>query len=219
MKIVKIITYIGIALALIPLLGHAQKSKIEILYVNQDKTLGNDLELQFKEIINTVYPKLLKKFNPKATKSFEVEIDTAYKGVAYASDNKIVVSADWMHKKPNDVDLMTHEIMHLIQAYPNNSGPSWLTEGIADYVRAVYGLNNKAANWSLPKFDKSQNYTNSYRVTARFLLWVEKNHDKRIVKKLDKHLRSHTYSESLWEKYTGLGLNQLWEQYAKDPII
>ena len=124
-----------------------------------------------------------------------------------------------MHSHPKDLDLMTHEIMHIIQSYPGGSGPGWLTEGIADYVRFKYGLNNKEAGWSLTPFNKNQHYTNSYRITARFLEWIRQKYDKKIIIKLDKHLRNQTYSEDLWKTYTGKDLDELWEIYSSNPGI
>ena len=48
-----------------------------------------------------------------------------------------------------------------------------LTEGLADYARYKYGVNNAAAGWSLPNYASGQSYTNAYAVTARFLVWLE----------------------------------------------
>lgn len=88
---------------------------------------------------------MVKDFNPKALKTLEIKIDTAYIGVAYAINGKITISSKYLRKKPQDLDVITHEVMHIVQAYPNNSGPGWLTEGIADYVRYKYGNDNKSA--------------------------------------------------------------------------
>lgn len=194
-------------------------ANLQLSVDNQQQTLSQELVMKIKKLIQDTYPKLLKQYNPNATKTIEVVVDTDYKGVAYASGTKIVVNPEWLEKNPEDYDLFTHEIMHLIQAYPNNSGPSWLTEGIADYVRAKYGINNQAANWSLLDYNSSQSYTNSYRVSARFLVWIEKNHDRNFVKKIDKHLREGTYSADLWQKYAGVSLDELWEDYAANPEI
>lgn len=199
--------------------GFSQKNKLTISYQNDDTTLSNDIEVGFKKIVYTNYPKLMKDFNPKARTDLKIKIDTAYNGVAYAHNGQVVVSSKWMHSNPKDLDLMTHEIMHIIQSYPGGAGPGWLTEGIADYVRFKYGLDNESAGWSLTPFDAKHHYTNSYRITARFLEWVSQNYDDTIVYKLDDHLRNKTYSDSLWNKYTGSTLDELWEAYTQDPKI
>tara|TARA_R110002051_G_scaffold3799_9_gene20311 strand:- start:9440 stop:10156 length:717 start_codon:yes stop_codon:yes gene_type:complete len=191
----------------------------EISIINEDAELSPSIIEGFKKIIKKVYPKLAKDFNKNARMDITVKIDTAYDGVAYAHDGRVTVSSKWLHSKPNDLDLMTHEIMHIIQSYPNGAGPGWLTEGIADFVRYKYGLDNEKAGWSLTEFSDKQNYTNSYRITARFLEWVSQNYDKQIVYKLDKKLRSNIYSPELWKEYTGFTIDQLWMKYSENPSL
>jgi len=152
-------------------------------------------------------------------RTLEVKIDTAYNGVAYAHNGKITISSEWLRKKPEDIDVITHEVMHIVQSYPHKSGPGWLTEGIADYVRHVYGVDNKRAGWSLTGYSADNHYTQSYRITARFLLWITQKYDKTLVLKLDKHLREKTYHEELWEKYTGKSLEDLWKEYQSAPQL
>ena len=193
--------------------------KIEVIVNNEDKTLNSEIEKGFIEIVQNVYPKLMHDFNPEARRNITIKIDTSYNGVAFANKGQITVSSAWMHSKPEDLDLMTHEIMHIIQAYPNGSGPGWLTEGIADYVREKYGIDNAGAGWSMTPFSPSQHYTNSYRIAARFLTWLSQKYDSDIVYKLDKNLRDKTYSPRLWKEYTGENLNELWDIYTRDPKL
>lgn len=191
----------------------------KVTIINEDANLEPAIIEGFKNIIYNVYPKLVNDFNENARMDITVKIDTVYEGVAYAHNGRVTVSSKWLHKKPSDLDLMTHEIMHIVQAYPNGSGPGWLTEGIADFVRFKYGINNSKAGWSLPEFSSTQNYSNSYRITARFLVWIGQNYDEKIVYKLDKRLRSNTYSPEIWKEYTGYGINQLWDKYSQNPIL
>jgi hypothetical protein len=104
--------------------------------------------------------------------------------------------------------------MHLVQSYPHRAGPGWLTEGIADYVRYAYGVDNQGAGWSLPAYTASQHYTNAYRITARFLLWLEKDVKPGVVKTLDNAMRTNTYTDEIWSKQTGKSLDDLWAAYA-----
>ena len=191
----------------------------KISIINEDAKLPTSIIEGFKDIIHKVYPKLVKDFNKNARMDITIKIDTTYDGVAYASNGRVTVGSKYLYKYPNDLDLMTHESMHIIQSYPNGAGPSWLTEGIADFVRYKYGVDNVKAGWKLPEFSKNQNYTNSYRITARFLLWVSQNYDKKLVYKLDKKLRSKSYTDKLWNKYTGSSLDELWLAYSKNPVI
>ena len=177
-----------------------------------------------KKLIETyfkVYPTLVKKYNKKSTKTVTFIIDPNYNGVAGTSNGRVVFSAKYMTAHPGDIDIVTHETMHIVQSYGNRSGmPGWLTEGIADYIRYAYGVDNKGAGWSLPKFSEKQSYKNSYRITARFLAWLEASGNKGIVKKLDLAGRDKTYDNGeLWKKLTGKTIDELWADYAKNPTI
>lgn len=183
-------------------------------YIVQPDNFDPEVSNRLIETFFTVYPKLVKTYNPSATKEVTITIDTAYDGVAYAHDGKIVISDQWLIKKPDDIDVITHEGMHLVQAYPRRSGPSWLTEGIADYVRHKFGVDNEGAGWSLPDLDEKHHYTNSYRITARFLDWIENNYNmKNFVKKLDKAMRKGHYTEAIWKELTGKTVDELWIAY------
>ena len=194
-------------------------NKYDLNLINQDATLDPNIPQELKKTFFAVYPKMVRDFNENAPKEIEVLIDTSYEGVAYAHSNKIVISSNWLHKMPKDFDVITHEAMHLVQSYPNGSGPGWLTEGIADYVRAVYGVSNAEGGWFVPDYAENNHYQNSYRITARFLIWATENYDKNLVFKLDKDLRNETYNDSLWKEYTGKTLDELWTAYSGDPTI
>ncbi|WP_245758659.1 basic secretory family protein [Zunongwangia mangrovi] len=90
---------------------------------------------------------------------------------------------------------------------------------MADYVRFKYGVDNEGAGWSLPDYNPENSYKNSYRITARFLYWLTKKYDKKIVQKLDKNMRNKTYSADLWNQYTGKSLDELWAEYSESPQI
>jgi hypothetical protein len=146
-------------------------------------------------------------------------IDTAYKGVAETDSGKVTISARWMHLHPEDIDVITHEVMHIVQDYGQSDAPGWLTEGIADYARYKFGVNNEAANWSLPAYKATQSYTNAYRVTARFLLWVEEKVKPGVVKEMDNQLRKHTYTDNSWKVLTGKTVDELWKAYSENPAV
>lgn len=195
------------------------KNNKTLIITNEDPTLNADVKKGLIEVFFKTYPKIVKDFNQNATDTVKVKIDTIYKGVAYANNGEITISSKWMHKKPEDLDVITHEGMHLVQAYPQSSGPGWLTEGIADYARYKYGVYNEKAGWSLTPFSPKQSYTDSYRITARFLEWISENYDEYIVKKLDEKMRSEKYALRLWQKYTGKTLDELWKEYSEKPKL
>lgn len=188
-----------------------------LVFVGKDPNLNPEVKKMLMETYFAVYPKLRKTFNKKARKDVVFVIDTAYKAVAETSNGRILFSAGYMKAHPTDIDIVTHEGMHVVQGYGYGSGPVWLTEGIADYVRYKYGYDNVGSKWYLPAYNPKQNYTNSYRVTARFFVWLEQNVKPGIIKSIDNLLRKKEYTIDSWKNLTGKTLNELWADYGKDP--
>jgi hypothetical protein len=146
-------------------------------------------------------------------------IDPTCTGVAFTSGGTTTFCSQYFKNNPLDTDVTTHEVMHIVQSYTSPAVPGWLTEGIADYVRDTFGINNAVAGWTLPAFSTSQKYTDAYRVTARFLLWLELRFCTNIVEKLDAAARSGTYSANTWVSLTGSTVDQLWSLYSASPAF
>lgn len=196
-----------------------KKNGYQLVFISKDPAL--DLQVK-KHLIDTyfeVYPILVKTYNEKSTRQVLFVVDTAYKAVAEASNGRILFSAGYMKAHPTDIDVVTHETMHIVQGYGYNAGPVWLTEGIADYARYKYGVDNIGSKWSLPAYKENQHYTNSYRITARFFVWLEKNVKSGLIATLDQQLRLHTYTDQSWKALTGKDLDQLWADYSRNPSL
>lgn len=169
-----------------------------------------------KELIEEWYPRVC---HMLASKDFEpprhikITLRNSDRGIADASGPHIRVSSGWIEKHPEDIGLVFHELVHVIQRYPTYR-PSWLVEGIADYLR--WGIfEGKPQEWfSVPNDPKG--YEQSYRVTGGFLLWLESDRAPGIVKKLNAAMRQRTYSNEMFEKETGLGLEALWAAYVAE---
>lgn len=197
-----------------------RKGKFTLNFTCKSADFSEAINQKLIDTFFEVYPTLVKTYNKKSPRVVTFEIDPEYNGVAATSNDKVVFSAKYMSAHPNDIDVVTHEVMHIVQAYGQRSGmPGWVTEGIADYVRYAYGVNNAGAGWRLPEFSEKQHYQNSYRVTARFFAWLELKH-KGIVKKLDQAGRDKTYEKgAVWQKLTGKTIDELWSEYSKNPTL
>ncbi|SDD20266.1 Peptidase [Mucilaginibacter pineti] len=191
----------------------------QLTFINQDPTFSKDLSAKLIKTFFEVYPKLAKEYNKNTAKKVTFIIDTAYKGVAATWQDTVHFSPVYMSAHPGDIDVVTHEVMHIVQAYVDFNGPGWLTEGIADYARFKFGVDNAGANWSLPAYKSTQNYDNSYRITARFLVWIEKNVKPNLVIDLNNQLREHTFTDDSWKKETGKTLDELWKAYIANPVV
>jgi hypothetical protein len=190
-----------------------------LIFINKDSTFSSHVKKQLIKTFFIVYPKEAERFNRQTAKKVTFIMDPGYKGVAATSGAVTRFDPRWFKKHPKDIDVVTHEVMHIIQDYHSGHAPGWLTEGIADYARYTYGMNNKAADWTLPDYNPRQNYKDAYRVTARFLVWLQKNVSKNIVDKLNAILHSGTYTQDTWKKLTGKSVDELWKMYAKSPAL
>ena len=166
----------------------------------------------------TIYPEEARDFNPDTSKTVTIVLDPSYGGVAATANATETYGAAYMIAHPKDTDTVTHESMHIVQDYGQQNIPGWLVEGIADYARYRYGVNNGAAGWSLPAYQSGQKYTDSYRVTARFLVWVEQHHPG-AVQRFDAALRGRRYTANTWVQITGASVDTLWGRYTQSPGI
>ncbi len=113
------------------------KKGYQLTFTNYDATLDTTEQ---HRLVNTFFIVLTPWSSPKLTikktlKAVKMVIDTTYKGVAETDNGKVTIGSEWLHKRPEDIDVVTHEVMHIVQDYGESTGPGWLTEGIADYAR------------------------------------------------------------------------------------
>lgn len=196
-----------------------QRKKLTLVFADNDSTLAPEYKQRLVDAYFEQYPKLVKKYNKESPKLVTFFLDKNYKGVAATGGGMIRYNPAWFHKNPEDIDVVTHELMHVVQGYGYNGVPVWVTEGIADYVRATEGINNDAAKWTMPELKPEHTYTASYRITARFFVWITQHYDKKFVQKLDAAAREKKYSVDTWKDGTGKNLDELWAEYTADPSL
>ena len=129
-------------------------------------------------------------------------------GVAETSGNRITGTVSFFKAHPADFGAMVHETTHVVQHYRGRN-PSWLVEGLCDYVRffkyepgKIGGINPATAK-----------YNGSYRVTARFLNYIVEKYDKDAIQKLNTAMREGKYKEDLFKDMTGKALPELGEEW------
>jgi hypothetical protein len=132
---------------------------------------------------------------------------------AYASGGEITISGKWIKDHPNDLGLVIHELVHVIQQYPNFRGkPGWLVEGIADYIRWWRYEPETPRTKPGPR----QNYTDSYRTTGWWLGWVSQKYDRRLVPALDRALRNRQDPMPVFQELTGKTAEELWKEFVSN---
>lgn len=201
------------------------KGKFTLIFINKEPSFSMETKQQLINLFFKVYPLEVKAFNHQSARTVTFVIDPGYTAVAATAIAITRFNPQWFKKNPHDIDCATHELMHIVQNYNFNGYgtsaglPVWLVEGISDYARYRFGINNVEANWVMPPFHPNQHYTNSYRVAARFLIWTEQHKNKNVVKKLDKTLRDGSYSQNTWKKLTGETVDELWKDYTANPSV
>jgi hypothetical protein len=179
-----------------------------------DTTAAPDLAdwgVQAKALVEKWHP-LIADLLPSPGFTPPTEVKIVFKkmnGVAYTAGDTIVIAADWVREHPDDLGMVVHELTHVVQHYPHNRGAGWLVEGIADHVR-FYHYEPK----TVLRLPRRASYRDGYRTTAMFLAWIEKTHDKDVVRKLNDSLRKGDYKDELFKTLTTKGLDELWADFV-----
>jgi hypothetical protein len=197
-----------------------ERDGVTLVYRDATDALDAGMRERIVETFFSTYARQRADFNPAAADAVDIVIDPDYDGVAFV-DNKgqatMTINPAWLVERPGDVDLVTHEAMHIVQTYPGygDGAPVWLTEGIADYARDRYGLDNAASGWALPEaVADDHRYDTGYRVSGAFLKWADTAHPG-LVRKLDAALRAGAYTPETWAALTGETVEATWARYAQ----
>jgi hypothetical protein len=136
-------------------------------------------------------------------------ISPDYRGFAGTSGDRIVGRSDYFRGHREDVGAIVHETVHLAQGYRRGPRPSWLVEGIGDYVRFF-----KWEPGKLGRIDPATaRYDRGYRVTAAFLAYLVERYDKEIVRRLNRALRDGEYHDGLFRQVTGKTVQDLDQEW------
>ncbi len=131
-------------------------------------------------------------------------------GIAFADSNSITVSSHWIEKHPEDMGLIVHETVHVVQLYPAFE-PGWVTEGIADFIR-WYKFEKKPLQW-FPTGESVRGFEAAYRVTAGFFVWIHNHKHSGFIKLLNAEMKAGNYQEDIFKKELGKTVEALWEEY------
>lgn len=171
------------------------------------------------ETFFAVYSRLVDRFNPDASRQVTFVIEPGLGGIAGAGGDHIFFNPAYFAAHPEDTDVVVHEAMHVVQAYGDQPVPGWLVEGIADYVRHHYGVNDAVGGWRLPDYAADQELAQGYRSAGRFLVWLEQQGHAGVVEALDARARAGAYTPEVWAELTGQSLEALWDEYRAAPTI
>ncbi|KAJ9159473.1 hypothetical protein P3X46_024980 [Hevea brasiliensis] len=133
-------------------------------------------------------------------------------GVAYATNNEIHVSANYLGNYSGDVrkeftGVLYHEITHIWQSNGHGQTPGGLIEGIADFVRLK--ANYAPRHWVQP--GKGDRWDQGYDITAWFLDYCNGLRNG-FVAELNKKMKNG-YSAQYFVDLLGKSVDQLWNDY------
>lgn len=143
-------------------------------------------------------------FTPKTVVRMTLKND--YKGVAATGGLQITGAVKYFKTHRDDAGAMVHEMVHVAQQYHSRNNPSWLVEGVADYIRNYKYEPEKKMR---PVNPDAVKYDGSYQISARFLKFLSDKYDPEIVSKLNKIMRDGKYNENVFEELTKKKLPEL----------
>ena len=188
----------------------------------------------FKELLPVVqewYPKivtLLPSVGFEAPGKVVIDFGNDNAGyVAITRGSRITCTTSWFREnlKGEAKGCVVHELVHVVQRYnygkspaqrSKASTPSWLSEGIPDYIRwFLYEPQSHGADvdWLRRQKNLKPRHDAGYRVSANFLNWATQKYSKDLVPTLNVALREGKYSEGIWPKTTGFKINKLSEEW------
>lgn len=197
-----------------------------------DMTEAADLyewsEKELAPVIREWYPKIVEMlpgdgFTASSKVRLRYRNDMSAGIPASASGSRISLNAPWFrqHLRDEAKGCVVHEMVHVVQDYwgarrtnlQAGPAPGWFIEGLADYIRwFLYEPESRGALLS-PQRLASAKHDASYRISANFIDWVVRTHDKDIVRKLNAAAREGKYDDSLWEIHTRKRISDLADEW------
>ncbi len=166
-----------------------------------------DLIISYANTVEAEYPLVAQVLHPSHATRGPISILISYRfkqAAAQTDGTRIRVNAAYAMDNPNDLGIVVHELVHVIQGYRSDA-PKWLVEGMADYVRFYYFEPVTARPLNLGRLPATTGYT----VTAQFLDWVVRTYNAKLIPQLNKALYDGVYSDEIWKGLTGKSLEQL----------
>jgi hypothetical protein len=170
-----------------------------------------------KKEFASVYPQLVARWSANPATAPRVVtlqyVKNLENAAAVALWDQHLIQVDFNYARDNSYDpgVVTHELTHIVQAYPISS---WLTEAIANYSSQLYGPRREDVHRSAASYIPDSTYlSNPYDTGARFLFWIAQNERADIVDQLNRKMQDGSYTSDSFGQLTGKTLDQLWAAY------
>lgn len=183
---------------------------------NNDASL-DDILRRYQIAFNTACPELVARFASKPDVAKNVVLTVGHPNApAVTSGGNITLDDDFARQNLKQVvGALIHELTHVIQA--GEKAPGWFIEGMADYVRSIYGPADD--DWSMPPLQPKDNYTDAYRIAARFLHWLDQHTVPNIVDQLSHAAQTGQSFSATFQRLTGGTVDDEWNKYKANSTL
>ncbi|EUC46297.1 hypothetical protein COCMIDRAFT_76552, partial [Bipolaris oryzae ATCC 44560] len=138
-----------------------------------------------------------------------LDLDSDHKEIHF--NTSYIARIDAGRVKEEMLGVLVHEMVHCWQWDGKGAAPGGLVEGIADWVRLKAGY--APPHW---KRHVDCEWDAGYERTGYFLEWLEREHGRDVVRRINEGLRVEKYDEErLWRDCCGKGVKELWGEYKK----
>lgn len=170
------------------------------------------LEKIVKDRYTVMYSKYGKEFVcPKIT--LVIDIGYVAESACHANGRTIYINPNWFVENPDDCDELLSAMFKTMQEY-RGKYPSWIASSLRAYARLEYKTEFANKEWYIPGSYSGHSYEEGDVYGASFLRWIDAQHEKDLIYRLNKSLLEGTYDEAFWENETGLTFGQLWSLYS-----
>jgi hypothetical protein len=183
---------------------------------NNDPSIDDVLHA-YQIAFKTVCPQLVKRFAAQPDIANNVILTVSHvNAAAVTSGNHITLDDDFARQNLKQVvGALIHELTHVVQAGEN--APGWFIEGMADYVRSIYGPADD--DWSMPPVQPGDSYNDAYRIAARFLHWLDQHTVPTIVDQLSHAAQTGGSFSATFQHLTSDTVDDEWNKYIANSTL
>lgn len=195
---------------------------VSILWPQDSGRPSDTLLSDIQHLFFTAYPAMRETYGTTDVKDVQILLcdeSGMPSGVpAYTSGATIYCSIQFFEADRRNLNCIVHELFHVVQnGYPMAEGDhltAVMCEGMADVARYEYRVFDDPA-WSLKPYAEGRSYTDSYTVTAGFLVWISETIDADFCLRFNRLLHEGVDAGSAFMRLTGYDADELWAMYAK----
>lgn len=103
-----------------------KKNGVTVNVIDKDSKLPAGQLQKLASTFLTVYPKMMREYNPKAVREVNLIFDPKYAGFAPQSNNTINLPIGYVKENPQDLDIVTFKAMGLLLVRRFRSAVSFL---------------------------------------------------------------------------------------------